>query len=311
MFSITFHLVYIAILSVVTLVLTYQGLVNVYTSPVQAVTYCLLAIGAGTSLYFLVRRWLHLEFLWSRAMHLLVPNKTNVAVHKLVRGGLNTALSKKSFRYEMKRALNKPGVFKFFTEHSVPVVQLDIAFHDSWNNHNYLRSALGWIAACMPASITCQTLERKDTRLVFRFIHRDLECNDAQGLRDAIGEWTRNMQRVLVLHLNECSIQDLQHVPQKITRQQVATSTPRASTTVFEEDVLLAEENIRLHIGFDGSTYYTYFEDGVTTQVHGRREYQSWAALWSVWRHMNEVQVAFQQPAHSSSGALPNAARSA
>lgn len=311
MFSITMHPVYTAVLAAVTLALAYQGLVTAYTMPIQALTYCLCALGTGTLAGLLLRRWFQLEFLWSRAMKILVPNQVTAEVHKLVRSSLNNVLSKRVFRYEMKRVLNNNGVFKLFIENSIPVVQLDITFPNAWNNHNYLRSALGWIATCMPATITCQTLERKDTRLVFRFTHRDVERKDVQGLHEAIGEWKTNMQRVLVLHLNECTVQDLQYVPKKITRQLATASTPRVSKKAFEEDVLLTAENVRLHIGFNGSAYYTYFEDGVTTQVHGRREYQSWADLWSVWRHMNEVQIAFQQPVNSSDGQLPVPARPA
>lgn len=304
MLSITMHPVYIAVLTAATLALAYQGLITAYTMPLQALTYCLCAIGTGTIAALLIRRWFHLEYLWSRAMNILVPNQATAEVYELVRSSLNNVLGKKNFRHEMKRALNRNSVFKLFMENSIPVIQLDITFNDSWNNHNYLRSAVGWISTCMPTTMTCQTLERRDTRLVFRFVHQDVKRKDAQGLHNAISEWKTNMQRVLVLHLNDCTVQDLNYVPQKIKPQLLASSVPRISKAAFEEDVLLSKENVRLHIGFNGSAYYTYFEDGVTTQVHGRREYQSWPALWSVWRHIKEVQAAFQTPVYSSDGQL-------
>ena len=295
MFSIVMHRVYIGVLLAITLALTYLGLVRVYTQPGQALTYGIYALSFSILLALIVRRWFQLEFLWARAQVLLVPSRSSEDYRKVVKHNLNRVLSKKVFRHEMKRVLNKKGVFKLFMENGRPVAQLDIAFPDPWNNHNYLRSALGWIATCMPATITCHTLERKDTRLVFRFVHSDIDRKDAQGIHDAIGQWKRNIQSVLVMHLDECSVQDLNYVPQKIVRRHRTAALPNVPKTAFEEHVLLTEEQVRLHIGFNGSTYYTYFEDGVTTQVHGRREYQSWEALWSVWQHMNEVQDAFKQ----------------
>lgn len=296
MFSIVMHRVYIGVLLAITLALAYLGLVRVYTHPGQALTYGIYALGFSILLALLVRRWFQLEFLWARAQVLLVPSRSSEDYRKVVKHHLNRVLSKKVFRHEMKNVLNKKGVFKLFMENGRPVAQLDIAFPDPWNNHNYLRSALGWIATCMPPTVVCQTLERKDTRLVFRFVQRDIDRTDAQGLHDAIGEWKKNIQSVLVMHLDQCSVQDLNYIPQKIVRRHRTAALPNVPKTAFEEDVLLTEEQVRLHIGFNGSTYYTYFEDGVTTQVHGRREYQSWEALWSVWQHMNEVQDAFKQP---------------
>ena len=307
MFSIVMHRVYIGVLLAITLALTYLGLVRVYTQPGQALTYGIYALSFSILLALIVRRWFQLEFLWARAQVLLVPSRSSEDYRKVVKHNLNRVLSKKVFRHEMKRVLNKKGVFKLFMENGRPVAQLDIAFPDRWNNHNYLRSALGWIATCMPATITCHTLERKDTRLVFRFVHSDIDRKDAQGIHDAIGQWKRNIQSVLVMHLDECSVQDLNYVPQKIVRRHRTAALPNVPKTAFEEQVLLTEEQVRLHIGFNGSTYYTYFEDGVTTQVHGRREYQSWEALWSVWQHMNEVQDAFKQPVKP----LPNSAKTA
>lgn len=307
MFSIVMHRVYIGVLLAITLALTYLGLVRVYTQPGQALTYGIYALSFSILLALIVRRWFQLEFLWARAQVLLVPSRSSEDYRKVVKHNLNRVLSKKVFRHEMKRVLNKKGVFKLFMENGRPVAQLDIAFPDPWNNHNYLRSALGWIATCMPATITCHTLERKDTRLVFRFVHSDIDRKDAQGIHDAIGQWKRNIQSVLVMHLDECSVQDLNYVPQKIVRRHRTAALPNVPKTAFEEQVLLTEEQVRLHIGFNGSTYYTYFEDGVTTQVHGRREYQSWEALWSVWQHMNEVQDAFKQPVKP----LPNSAKTA
>ena len=300
MFSIFMHRIYMAVLLVTILVLTYLGLVRVYTHPVEALLYGTCALSMTIVLSLLTRRWFQLEFFWERAQSLLVPKRSKEGYREIVRDNLNRVLSKKVFRHEMKNVLNKKGVFKLFIQNGKPVVQLDIAFPDSWNNHNYLRSALGWIAACMPATVTCETLERKDTRLVFRFVHSDLDRTDSQGLHDAISEWRKSIQSVLVLHLDQCSVQDLNYIPQKLVRKHSTAALPKVPATAFEEHVLLTEEQVRLHIGFNGSTYYSYFEDGVTTQVHGRREYQSWEDLWSVWQHMNEVQDAFKTSVKSN-----------
>lgn len=308
MFSIVMHRVYIAVLVAITLILSYQGLVRVYTHPAEASTYGLCAIATTVLCTLMIRRWFQLEFLWARAQTLLVPNRTKEDYRKAVKHSLNRVLSKKVFRHEMKRVLNKDGVFKIFTENSIPVVQLDIAFPNPWNNHDYFRCALGWIAACMPPTIMCQTLERKDTRLVLRFIHRDIDRKDAQGLHDAIAEWKKMMQSVLVLHLDKCTVQDLNYVPQKISSHRQTAPLPNVPKTAFEEHVLLTEEHVLLHIGYDGSAYYTFFEDGVTTQMHGRREYQSWNALWAVWQHMDEVQDAFKKPVKPRSAAMPASA---
>jgi hypothetical protein len=294
MFSILMHRVYIGVLLSITLALSYQGLVRVYSHPIEAITYGTFALGISIMFTLMVRRWLHLEFIWARAQSLLAPNRAQEEYRSIVKDSLNRVLSKIVFRDAMKNVLDKNGVFKLFVENGRHVVQLDIAFPDTWNNHNYLRSALGWIAACMPSSVMCQTLERKDTRLVFRFVHQDSEKKDAQSLHDALSEWKNNIQSVLVIRLDKCTVQDLNYVPQKIVRTHRLAALPNVPNTAFEEHVLLNEEQVRLHIGFNGSTYYTYFEDGATTQVHGRREYQSWAALWSVWQHMNEVQYAFK-----------------
>lgn len=310
MFSITMHRLYLAVIAAVTLAFAYQGLVRVYTYPILALVYCVCALGSTVLFALMVRRWFHLEFLWSRAMVLLVPNRAKEDYRKVVRKSLNHVLSQKVFRREMKNVLNKEGVFKIFMDNGTPVMQLDIAFPDPWNNHNYLRSALGWIATCMSATVTCQTLERKDTRLVFRFVHRDLQRKDAEGLHEAMLEWKKNLQSVLVIRLDKCTAKNLNYVPQKISMRPRTATLPAVPNTAFEEDVLLTEEQIRLHIGFNGSTYYTYFEDGVTTQVHGRREYQSWEALWSVWQHMSEVQAAFQQSPPSARPAPTSSAKS-
>lgn len=293
MFSITMHRVYLAVFAAVTLALAYMGLSRAYTQPVFALTCGLYALGSAFVFGLCLHRWMHLEYLWTRAIVLLVPSNGSNVYRKTVRATLNAVLSKKIFRREMKRVLNKEGVFKMFVDNGTPVLQLDIAFPDTWDRHNYLRCALGWIATCMPATVTCQTLERKGSRLVFRFVHSDLQRKDAQGLHAAVREWKSNVQKLFVMHLDKCSVQDLNYVPQKISMRPKKSLLPEVPNTAFEEDVLLTEEQIRLHIGFNGSTYYTYFEDGVTTQVHGRREYQSWEALWSVWQHMSEVQAAF------------------
>lgn len=296
MFSITMHRVYLAVFAAVTLALAYMGLSRAYTEPVFALTCGLYALGGAFVFGLFLHRWLQLEYLWNRALMLLVPSNATEVYRKTVRATLNTVLSKKTFRHEMKRVLNKEGVFKLFVDNGTPVVQLDIAFPDTWDRHNYLRCALGWIATCMPATVTCHTLERKGSRLVFRFVHSDVQRKDAQGLHTAVREWKSNIQKLLVMHLDKCSVQDLNYVPQKISVRAKKFLLPEVPNTAFDEDVLLTEEQVRLHIGFNGSTYYTYFEDGVTTQVHGRREYQSWEALWSVWQHMSEVQAAFQPP---------------
>ena len=300
MFSIVMHRYYMLVLLAATLVLTYLGLVRVYSHPIDAVMYGACSLGTTMLLALLTRRWFQLEYFWTRAQALLVPTRATESYRKTVRENLNRVLSKKVFRHEMKNVLNKKGVFKMFMQNERPVIQLDVAFPDPWNNHNYLRSALGWIATCMPATVMCQTLERKDTRLVFRFVHSDLDRTDPKGLQEAIEEWRKNIQSVLVLHLDQCSVQDLNYVPQQLVRKHCTAALPRVPNTAFEEYVMLTEEQVRLHIGFNGSTYYTYFEDGVTTQVHGRREYQSWEALWSVWQHMNEVQDAFKKKVKSS-----------
>ncbi len=82
---------------------------------------------------------------------------------------------------------------------------------------------------------------------------------------------------------------------QKLVRRPKLGAIPTVPNTAFEEDVLLTKEQVRLHIGFNGSTYYTYFQDQAQAQQESnRREYASWEALWSVWQHMSEVQDAFQ-----------------
>lgn len=278
---------------------------HAYTQPIESIVFGALALISSSLLALLTLRWLRLEFFWARAQALLIPSQSNKEYSQTVKNDLNHVLSKKVFRYEMKNVLNKKGIFKLFMDNGKPVIQLDIAFRNPWNNHNYLRSALGWIATCMPTEMACQTLERKDTRLVFRFGYMDINKTDTQGMYAAVEAWRKNMQCLLVLHLDQCSLQHLNCIPQKINNRHRATNLPLAPSNAFEKNVLLTKEHVCLHIGFNGSTYYTYFEDGVTTQIHGRREYQSWEALWSVWQHMNEVQEIFKQQPSNTTAIAP------
>lgn len=293
MFSIALNRIYLAVLGLATMALTYQGLVRVFTDTPAAINYGLGALMCGVLFGFVLHRWMHLEYLWTRALMLLVPPKANPTYRELVKKNLNHVLSQKVFRMEMRRVLNAPGVFKIFMDQGTPTLQLDIAFPDRWKNHNYLRSALGWIATCMPATMMCQTVECKDTRLVFRFVARDAQNKDKEPLHEGMREWKTSMQSLLVMRLDKCSVQSIAYVPQKLVRKPKST-VPAVPTTAFEEDVLLAKEQVRLHIGFNGSTYYTYFQDQARAeQESNRREYASWEALWSVWQHMSEVQDAF------------------
>ncbi len=294
MFSIALNRIYLAVLGLATMALTHQGLVRVFTDTNAAINYGLGAFACAALFAFVLHRWLHLEHLWARALVLLVPPRANPQYRHLVKKNLNHVLSQKVFRMEMRRVLNTPGVFKIFMDNETPTLQLDIAFPDRWKNHNYLRSALGWIATCMPATMMCQTVECKDTRLVFRFIARDVQNKDKESLHEGMREWKSNMQSLLVMRLDKCSIQSIGYVPQKLVRKPKLSAAPTVPNTAFEEDVLLTKEQVRLHIGFNGSTYYTYFQDQARAQQESnRREYASWEALWSVWQHMSEVQDAF------------------
>ncbi len=295
MFSIALNRIYLAVLGLLFMALTYQGLVRVFTDTNAAINYGLGAAACCVLFGLALRRWLHLEYLWARAIVLLVPPRANPQYRLAVKKNLNHVLSQKVFRMEMRRVLNTPGVFKMFMDQDTPALQLDIAFPDRWKNHNYLRSALGWIATCMPATMTCQTVECKDTRIVFRFVASDVQNKNKEPLYEAMLVWKSNMQSLLVMRLDKCSVQSIGYVPQKLVRRPKLGAIPTVPNTAFEEDVLLTKEQVRLHIGFNGSTYYTYFQDQAQAQQESnRREYASWEAMWSVWQHMSEVQDAFQ-----------------
>ena len=213
MFSIALNRIYLAVLGLLFMALTYQGLVRVFTDTNAAINYGLGAAACCVLFGLALRRWLHLEYLWARAIVLLVPPRANPQYRLAVKKNLNHVLSQIVFRMEMRRVLNTPGVFKMFMDQDTPALQLDIAFPDRWKNHNYLRSALGWIATCMPATMTCQTVECKDTRIVFRFVASDVQNKNKEPLYEAMLVWKSNMQSLLVMRLDKCSVQSIGYVP--------------------------------------------------------------------------------------------------
>ena len=276
----------------------FEGLYHLFSKPLYATGWILVSTIFGALAIMIGMRWFNLESMRMRGIALLTPSNADPKYKKKIYNTLGHVLGRRVFRQGVINALDKPNVFQLYIENNRPMLRLDITFESRWDNHNYLRSALGWIAVAMPTTLYCPSVDRKGTRLIFTFTYADATRHDAQGLQDAVAVWKSNMGTLFYHHFYKCSIQILQKNPMATQLPQVAKKRrPPAPVGKFEHNVHLNQENVNLHIGFNGSHYYTYFKvDGQTGNPNGLREYNSWDELWSLWQHMDEVQTALTNP---------------
>lgn len=238
-------------------------------------------------------RWLFLENMMARAMGLFRDPHRDPRHTAQIRNVMDKALTSSEWRATMCTTLSAAHAFKLYDDHGRGVLALNIQFPPEWEQHAYLQAATGWIGVCMPMPVHCLRVDRKGTRLAYQFMLRHPTGDtheDMRQLQQALAEWSMVMGKLLQMPMGQVSAQiSAELIPTQVpTMTPSPTGVPMAPSRVFERSISLEHEAVVLYVGFNGHSYYTKFGEAGPA-----RTYASWEALWSVWKHLGEVQKAF------------------